>query len=475
MENHESSPSLSSSAANPFRRNSSLPSEDSIPSPPCSCSPSPPCSCSSSLPLIPGASEAREEGKPFEGLEPKRRKQKRAFNWDAVHTAHFLLKLAYDGSAYSGIAYQGENSAVRTVEGALFDALEKTCLIRDRNAWQPAKRLFPEENYDYAAVLNAVLPGDIRIVASAPVPPGFDARFDCTGRVYKYFFHSEGLDLPRMHRAAQRFVGEHNFRYFCKLDPRQYRNPRRTLTSFAIEPVGDSACAVATIAGRSFLWHQVRFMMAALLKVGRGTCDEAYIVGLLNRGEEEEREDQARGEDGMDLKERHETASISEGQTQKHEEPEPSNDIHVSPPPPSSSSSPAAASRVRSSPSAESPEGPAERDQAAGEGKKRKREKVRAKAFSAGLAPAAPGCLVLYDCLFEGVQWDREDERREQGGKCRNAETELEIQSNAETNTSAAKTNVGDKTPLNPRETFQNQHRKALERVQVLRCLGGMP
>ncbi|PFH32238.1 pseudouridine synthase [Besnoitia besnoiti] len=412
---------------------------------------------SAALPDARGDAEATCEQEGNRDRCKASKKPKRAFNWDGVPTGHFLLKFAYDGSAYSGVAFQGEGSGVRTVEDALFEALEKTCLIRDRNSCnfsrcgrtdkgvhaagncisitlrvkEPSKRLYPEENYDYVAVLNAVLPGDIRILASAPVPAGFDARFDCTGRVYKYFFHSAGLDLARMHRAAQCFIGEHNFRYFCKLDPRQYRCPRRTLTSFRVEPAGDGACAVATIAGRSFLWHQVRFMMAALMKVGRGECGEDFIVSLLQRGAEEEKE-----EENGEAPERIEDTDAQEA------------------------SKPGAPGCAVAHGHCEGAPG--------GAGASSKKEKVKVKTFSAGLAPAAAGCLVLFNCLFDGVQWDGVQPCTPSG------EDPSATQGEATAERRAATTQREKKRKLEPRETFQNQYRKALERVQVLKCLGGI-
>ncbi|KAL2861128.1 pseudouridine synthase DEG1 [Aspergillus lucknowensis] len=100
----------------------------------------------------------------------------------------------------------------------------------------------------YISLLNKTLPEDIRVLAWCPHPPeGFDARFSCRGRHYKYFFtqpafsptpgplglaprggggkdahppkYREGwLDIDAMREAAKYFEGVHDFRNFCKVD-----------------------------------------------------------------------------------------------------------------------------------------------------------------------------------------------------------------------------------------------------------------
>lgn len=48
---------------------------------------------------------------------------------------------------------------------------------------------------NYVAMLNRVLPIDIRVLAWAPVPLNQSARYDCRQRTYKYFFPKGDLDI----------------------------------------------------------------------------------------------------------------------------------------------------------------------------------------------------------------------------------------------------------------------------------------
>ena len=91
-------------------------------------------------------------------------------------------------------------------------------------------------------------------------------RFSARQRQYKYFILSqpgEELDLAAMREAAASFIGEHDFRCFCKADAQHVSNFVRRILDFRIEP--EMGCAWAGgqqvlslhVTGTAFLWHQV--------------------------------------------------------------------------------------------------------------------------------------------------------------------------------------------------------------------------
>ncbi|GHJ88437.1 hypothetical protein NliqN6_4839 [Naganishia liquefaciens] len=166
----------------------------------------------------------------------------------------------------------------------------------------------------YPQMLNRVLPPEIRIIGWSPLPtrPGpkdggeeeeFDARFSCQTRHYRYFFNHQPivgqrpLDLGAMRAAAERLVGEHDFRNFCKVDgSKQIDNHCRRVISAVIRrdtegaeagdeeaPAGDY---VFELIGSAFLWHQVRHIMAILFLVGHGLEQPSIVTRLLNTGYE---------------------------------------------------------------------------------------------------------------------------------------------------------------------------------------------
>ncbi|KAJ2774609.1 pseudouridine synthase deg1 [Coemansia nantahalensis] len=157
-------------------------------------------------------------------------------------------------------------------------------VVRDEiNGARPVLLPLDELELPYVTMLNKHLPPEIRILAWSPVAADFSARFSCRSRFYRYFFSEEGLDIGAMRDGARRFLGAHDFRNFCRLDPaKQIQNFERVVLSVEINPVAPVVPLVGVSAspmgrwwqlelrGTAFLWHQVRCMMAILFAVGQG-------------------------------------------------------------------------------------------------------------------------------------------------------------------------------------------------------------
>ncbi|KAL9622391.1 MAG: hypothetical protein Q9160_003234 [Pyrenula sp. 1 TL-2023] len=200
-----------------------------------------------------------------------------------------------------------------------------------------------QDELPYIAMLNGLLPSDIRVLAWCPdPPPEFDARFSCQERRYKYFFTNpafaplpgaigltdgqglqaslrEGwLDIEAMREGARRLVGLHDFRNFCKIDPsKQLTNFLRRITHADIELIDQQAGPTSfstwprqanatskslsdktqqdpnglhggpqafsfTIHGSAFLWHQVRCIAAVLFLIGQGLENPSLVSELLD-------------------------------------------------------------------------------------------------------------------------------------------------------------------------------------------------
>eukprot|EP00940_MAST-03C_sp_MAST-3C-sp2_P001761 g1761.t1 len=163
-----------------------------------------------------------------------------------------------------------------------------------------------ESEHDYVAMLNRVLPSDIRVIGWSPVRRDFDARFSCKGRTYRYFFPKRDLDVARMRDAAARLVGMHDFRNFCKMDAVNVSNFVRQILSCRIfetgafdvadrksadanaspsERLSDRSILAFEVRGRGFLYHQVRCMIAVLLMVGEKNEDPEVVDWLLKTSE----------------------------------------------------------------------------------------------------------------------------------------------------------------------------------------------
>src|SRR2546427_9075354 len=105
-----------------------------------------------------------------------------------------------------------------------------------------------------ALAINAWLPDDIRVLSAARTRKEFHARFDATGKQYRYFvwnhpamnpllrlyaWHvSQKLDLAVMRTAAKLFLGNHDFKSFAGTRNYEMETTVRTLTRCDIKKSG---------------------------------------------------------------------------------------------------------------------------------------------------------------------------------------------------------------------------------------------
>ncbi|RAL45722.1 hypothetical protein DM860_009586 [Cuscuta australis] len=236
-----------------------------------------------------------------------------------LHKGYVALKIMYFGQRFYGFASEAHMDP--TVESEIFKALDKTRLIfgnkRDLQYSRCGRTdkgvssvgqviaLYLRSNHkqlngnsgwggendkscvgeiDYVRVLNKVLPMDIRVLGWSPVPMDFSARFSGLSRVYKYFFWRGKLDIMAMETASQKFIGEHDFRNFCKMDAANVHNYKRHIISFQMFPCNESSGSdqlwVMKIQGSAFLWHQIRCMVAVLFMIGQGV-ESPNVIDLL--------------------------------------------------------------------------------------------------------------------------------------------------------------------------------------------------
>jgi tRNA pseudouridine38-40 synthase len=199
------------------------------------------------------------------------------------------FRLGWWGAGFAGSQRQ---SGERTVEGELIRACIRTKIFADpytAGFWLSGRTdrgvharaqvgaLTTDHPERVGPVLNRALEDDVWITGTAPVHDDWHPRYDVSGRTYRYFFADPSLDRDAMDRAAARFVGEHDVSRFCRAGS---RNPVRRIAASRVFAGGTGA--VFEVTARSFLWHQVRCMAAALETVGRGELDEGGIDALLS-------------------------------------------------------------------------------------------------------------------------------------------------------------------------------------------------
>ncbi len=218
----------------------------------------------------------------------------------AEHTKMVLI-MEYDGTNYYGFQLQASQP---TVQGEIESALSKLTGERVRvlaasrtdtgvHAQEQVVSLrttssLPE--HAFIGGLNHYLPNDIAVRDAFRVNDVFNVRRNAVSREYHYIIlnrtarspirhhfahHVPGkLDIAAMNKACQCLIGEHDFASFATaLESRIKSTVRRVHQA---EVIKDGDLISFRIIANSFLPHQVRNTVGALIRVGLGkmTADE---------------------------------------------------------------------------------------------------------------------------------------------------------------------------------------------------------
>lgn len=218
----------------------------------------------------------------------------------------FRLTVEYDGAPFMGWQRQHHGASVQgAIEAAILATTGEAALVTgcgrtDAGVHAAAQVAHVDIAKPLAAfrlmeAVNAHLrPAPVAIVACDVAPPDFHARFDCTGRTYRYRIVNRraplvldrgrawqvgvGLDADIMADAASVLVGSHDFTTFRSVRC-QARSPVKTLDRLAVERSGDVITVEAS--ARSFLHHQVRSMVGCLKLVGEGRWSADDLAAAL--------------------------------------------------------------------------------------------------------------------------------------------------------------------------------------------------
>jgi tRNA pseudouridine38-40 synthase len=148
-----------------------------------------------------------------------------------------------------------------------------------------------------ALALNAWLPEDVRVLSIARARRDFHARFDASGKQYRYFVWNHPamnplirqtawhvprpLDLRAMRAAAPLFVGKHDFQSFAANPGYAKASTVRTLTRCALKRQGRLLTFI--IEGDGFLYKMCRGIVGTLVQVGLGKFPADDIRRMLAR------------------------------------------------------------------------------------------------------------------------------------------------------------------------------------------------
>ncbi|MBA7704818.1 tRNA pseudouridine synthase A [subsurface metagenome] len=219
--------------------------------------------------------------------------------------------LAYDGTDFSGWQVQKDN---RTVQGVMEDVL-KTLHghpVRIQGAGRTDSGVHASgqvanfhtdldsiPDFKFCDALNALLPQDVRVLASRQVAGSFNAKTRAVMRFYKYYLYVAQVGLPHyrrycwkirqrpdlesLNRIASRLVGEHDFSTFSAAGDSS-KSKVRLIYSAAFYP--EAPFLVFRIAASSFLWKMVRSVVGTILEIaqkGLGSEEMERIINAIDR------------------------------------------------------------------------------------------------------------------------------------------------------------------------------------------------
>jgi tRNA pseudouridine38-40 synthase len=200
------------------------------------------------------------------------------------------LTVAYDGTGFRGWARQ---PAERTVEGEVRRALAGIYGSFDGLAVAGRTDTGVHALANVASVevqggpsvaqaaeaLNTLLPDDVAVCSVQEAAPEFHARFSARSRSYRYrvwrrrerspfevnrsLWHPRPLELERLNAAAEKLVGEHDFRAFTPTDS-QHEVFTRVVEAACWIDRGDAV--EFEITADSFLRHMVRTLVGTMLE-----------------------------------------------------------------------------------------------------------------------------------------------------------------------------------------------------------------
>src|SRR5277367_2472695 len=221
----------------------------------------------------------------------------------------FKLTIAYDGTAYQGWQVQkvctGVQEKIEAAFGKMFPSVKRIHSSSRTDTGVHALGMvahveIPRAEFKMpvarlALALNAFLPDDIRVLSAVRAPEKFHARFDATGKQYRYFVWNHPamnpllqnrawhfpmkLDPAKMRAAAKLFVGEHDFKSFAATRSYEMESNVRTLTRCDIKKSGAQLTFV--IEGDGFLYKMCRGIVGTLMQIGQGKIPLAKVADIL--------------------------------------------------------------------------------------------------------------------------------------------------------------------------------------------------
>ncbi|OGS40380.1 MAG: tRNA pseudouridine(38-40) synthase TruA [Euryarchaeota archaeon RBG_13_31_8] len=199
------------------------------------------------------------------------------------------LKFAYNGIEFQGYARQPK---LKTVEGEIIDSLIQNNIINDvkeskfRSTSRTDKGTSALGNviaFNTLLTKNLVFKKlrnnkkSILFYGIKNVEPDFYPRY-AKLRIYSYYLKKQDFDIEKIIDISSIFLGEHNFSNFARVEAD--KNPIRTIENIVLTE--QDYFFIIDFYAQTFLWHQIRRIISAIVKFASKKLTKEKIEEALN-------------------------------------------------------------------------------------------------------------------------------------------------------------------------------------------------
>jgi len=229
-----------------------------------------------------------------------------------MKTTKIVLTIEYDGTHYHGFQWlAGLASIQKELETAIKKLTGERCRVMGASRTDAGVHAMGQvvsfrtnsslPTDTFIKGLNHYLPRDIAVKAAYKADDLFNVRRDATSREYSYYilnsptrspvregfayFVTSPLDIEAANRAAQSLIGEHDLASFASSNGTRVKSTVKRVSKASFEREGE--VVIFNMVANSFLPHQVRNTVGALIRVGLGkmSLDEFNsIIEAKKRG-----------------------------------------------------------------------------------------------------------------------------------------------------------------------------------------------
>lgn len=228
-------------------------------------------------------------------------------DWDGYSFMRLFVKVAYDGSNYSGWQSQPGKITVQSAIEKVLKKITKESILIHGSGRTDAKVHAEGQVFHFDTTttidcdgwkraFNSLLPKDIVVKEVQQVDDTAHCRRDAQSKVYEYRLNTgeynlfqrhyvyqlnQSLNIEEMKKASSYFIGTHDFSSFCANTKEEKENQVRTI--FDIQFHQENGILRIRFIGNGFMRYMVRMIVGGLIEVGRGKVSVDHLNQVLQK------------------------------------------------------------------------------------------------------------------------------------------------------------------------------------------------